>query len=196
MEIKQKIQAKWHSIDMEKIRTDCCRSARLWCWRSGLGRALNCRPLLFGQQLAVVFSDKTTCEPLYCVNFEGKTLAIVPPSEKQNCKEGLLNSSAIEIWMKSGWFSGNASFINEEEKENLCSSLKAEHIFGKSALLIRYPDLVSCDFLNITRSAACTGEKGPGQYSWVWAASSLFFFFAWLGAKNKKPGKKTSGKQL
>jgi len=161
------------------------RQAELWMWKTGLGKIINGIPNYFGNSLVLIFMENHQMIPLKYQEVSGEIVAVLSNEEDIRNSEILLSNSAIQVWMKNGWYSGNAQILVGEKRTALLSHITAEKMVGKFGSRRGKQNLDRWQLLSIQRNAACTGEKGPGQYSWIWAVSTFYFFFAWLRKKAK-----------
>jgi hypothetical protein len=177
--------SNFFKFDRQMLFEKICKKAQLWMWKSGLGKIINGLPGIFGSHLVIELSGNNQMLPLHYIENANEVFAIVDFEDDKKHSQILLANSAIQVWMKSGWFSGSAQILQGKERELLQQSLSLENVYGKLGCRLWCRDPNSWQIISIHRNAACTGEKGPGQYSWVWALTTLFFFFAWLGKKRK-----------
>ena len=168
------------------------RKFPIWMWQSGLGNVLNAFPSLTGEQVVVTLPDNTKLA-LNCTEKDDVIYALLPAMENPEIYRTLVANPAVQIWSKNGWYNAGARLLTFEETAKTLSSFQPESFFGKIGASLRNPDQdARIRMIEIRRISACTGEKGPGQYAWVWAASSLFFFFSW--AHQRKINKRTARK--
>lgn len=158
-----------YALDLSRLS----RVLRIGCWETGIGKALNCCPQVFGQQLVLRLIASNTKIPLYYFIKDNRIYAVVPPELVSACSDTLFNSPAVEIWMPGGWYSGAAYPLSDEEKDGILSEVSDENIYGT----LGAPESSENGMLlKITRSAPCTGENGPARYAWIWAVLSLYLF--------------------
>ena len=174
-----------HKNNLQKAVSMIERQTELWMWKTGLGKIVNCAPDYFGNSLVLIFMGNHQMIPLKYQEISGEIIAVTEKEEDIRNAEVLLSNSAIQVWMKNGWYSGNALVVTGEKRNLLLSSIIIGKMFGHFGSRHVQQNPQKWQVLSIQRNAACTGEKGPGQYSWVWAVSTVFFFFAWLRKKVK-----------
>ncbi len=153
-------------------------------WKTGLGKILNVHPHIFGQRLVLDFTGNGQKVPLSYIENAGELYAFVTAADDLKDVQVLVANASVQIWMKSGWFSGSARILPEQEQDKVLQTFPPGSIFGEYGARLRPESQKRILVLSIQRNAPCTGEKGPGQYSWIWAFTTLFFFFSW--AKNRK----------
>lgn len=174
-----------HKNNLQKAVFLIERQTELWMWKTGLGKIMNSIPKYIGNSLVLTFMENHQMIPLKYQEISGEMIVIVEKEEDIRSTEVLLSNSAIQVWMKNGWYSGNALIVTGEKRDLLLSSITTEKMFGKFGSRHVQQNPHKWQVLSIQRNSACTGEKGPGQYSWLWAASTVLFFFAWLRRKLK-----------
>lgn len=165
----EKLASSIQKVDFGKIGN----RLRMFCWDTGLGKALNAMPAYCGNQLVLSFPSNGKRLPLFWFEDEDRIYAIVPPSDVSLCTGSLLNSSAAEVWMPGGWYTATVQALNDAEKAELMPKISLATVCGTVNGYRSESDVRNGMLVEIRRNAPCTGEKGPGQYSWIWAALCL-----------------------
>ena len=180
--MNKKLSGITRKIKETRILADLGSKTRIGLWKTGLGPALNIAPDSFGEQLVLLFADGQKL-PLFCFSIEETLYAVVEQEKVSQCSQKLLNSSAVEVWMKAGWYSATASLVPESSMEDLTEKMKDLSVYGKVGAWLGGETSQTHRVILIKLNGARTGEKGPGQYSWIWAAAALYFFASSLKRK-------------
>lgn len=183
MEIKEKALSLVKNTDQEAVRHTFLQKAKLFCWETGLGPALNALPAVFGQQAVLYFPGRSGKYALPCFEHDGKVLAAITDKELKSLSTHLLQSPGVEIWLKSGWYAGTARLLSGEEQAALAASIPEKRFFGEAGSTIRRHWQKEYRLIEITRTAPCTGSSGPGSKAWVWPLAAAFLF---LSGRKKK----------
>lgn len=172
-------------FDLNKfMQTINCRF-KISLWQTGLGNILNLSPSYTGSQMVVIFSDDTRI-PMNCIEHGETIFAIMNASDIAEAHPSLTTNSTIQIWMKNGWFNASGQILSQEETREKLKTFPPNLFFGKLGASIRNPEEDSAiRLMEIRKISACTGINGPGEYSWVWAAASAFFFLSWMSNRKK-----------
>ncbi len=174
------IRIRLPQISRETLLGKLGRNAEIWIWKTGLGKILNSYPAGFGKRLVLQFAANGRQLPLPYVETAGALYALVSTEEEMQDIQVLIADSAVQIWMSTGWFSGNARILPDQEQNEILYTFPPEAFLGSWNSQRRASAADRSLLVAIRRTAPCTGENGPGQYSWVWAVTTLFFFFSWL----------------
>ena len=108
----------------------------------------------------------------------GSTILILTPEEFQQISGFLLQSPGVEIWMKDGWFAGTARLLTAEEQAEAESKLTDEQFYGKAGVMLGKHRQNEYRMAEITRSAPCTGDSGPGSKARVWPLAFCLLLFS------------------
>jgi hypothetical protein len=166
--------------DLKKVQSRLAKMTRTWLWQSGLGAVLNVHPAITGSQLVVVFADGKKV-PMNCLEQGETILAMMDEADIAEVHPSLTANSAVQIWMANGWYNASACILSHDETSEWFRKTSPEQFFGKFGASLRDPHEDSqMRLMELRKVSACTGANGPGQYAWVWAAASLFFFFSWV----------------
>lgn len=158
------------------------------CWQTGLGPVRNGFPELFGQEIIIHFANKDEKRSFYVLEDGGELYAFIPESERITVESNILAGPIVQIWTSSGWYSAEARLLGKDETDAMLAGLTADELYGRIPAEIRayrdgraekigaenafFTDDPIRRVVGLRRIAACTGEQGPGQYAWVWAALS------------------------
>lgn len=183
MDIKEKALSQIKNAGSGAVGHTVLQKVKLFCWETGLGPALNALPSVFGQQAVLYFPGRSGKYALPCFEREGKVLAAVTAGELQSLSEQLLQSPGVEIWLKNGWYAGTARLLSPEEQEEAMAAVTEKRFFGEAGSAVQKHRHEEYRLIEVTRSAPCTGEKGPGSRAWIWPAAAAVLF---LSGKKKK----------
>ena len=153
---------------MKTIRS-ISEKAAVCAWKSGLGGVMNLLPSAFGRNLVLRFPARNKDLVLNYVEKDGVILALLPEEEFPEVEDILLSGTGAEVWMKNGWFTASALLLSEKESEEM-GIPDPEAAYGSIGSLVPGFSVRNCRMVRIVRNAPCTGEHGPGEFSWVWAA--------------------------
>ena len=172
-------------FELNKFKQVMNSRFKISLWQTGLGKIFNLSPLFTGSQMVVIFSDNTRI-PMNCIEHGETIFAIMNASDIAQAHPSLTANSAVQIWMKNGWFNATGQILSQEDTHEKLKIFPPDLFFGKLGASIRNPEEDSAiRLMEIRKVSACTGENGPGEYAWVWAAASAFFFLSWISNRKK-----------
>ena len=178
MDIRERAVSLVRQTDTKAVGDTLLEKAKLFCWETGLGTAINALPSVFGQEAVLYFPGRSGKYPLPCYETDGKVILAVTPDQLKQLSELLLQSPGVEIWLKSGWYAGTARLLDAEEQAKIAETIPNAQFFGEAGDRINQRRQIQYRLLEVTRSAPCTGSSGPGSKAWVWPiiAGGLFLF--------------------
>ena len=178
MDIRERALSMIKNAENETVSGSLLQKVRLFCWETGLGPAINAVPAVSGEQAVLYFPGRSGKFSLSCCEFDGRVLMALTEEELQKISGVLLQSPAVEVWMKDGWYAGTARLLTPEEQAVLTAKITDEQFFGKAGNMLGRSLQKDCRLIEVTRSAPCTGRSGPGSKAWVWPLAACLLLFS------------------
>ncbi len=171
----------------------------LFLWRLGLGRWFDVWPKVGGRIMVLTHTGrKSGIRRRTPVNYTllGEDIIIVAGfGAAADWYRNIKSDPRVEVWMPDGWWEGRAE--DYDDPANTISTLRqlmydtgfAAPLMGVNPNKLSDADLekLTADYklVRICRTAARTGEGGPGDLAWFWPAATLFLAtYIWLRRKN------------
>lgn len=173
------------AYELKQLFNRISRRVRLFMWESGQGQVLCALPDQFGKQLVLSLPEQNLRFPLHYYEKEGRIFTFLSSGESAALDRAITENSAVEVWMRNGWYAASAHFLTDEEAENELSDLSVEGLFGKLGCRLTQGRLECLRIAALKRVTPRAGEKGPGNLSWVWFAAGMLFCGMWLKDRKK-----------
>lgn len=177
MEIRERAGKLLKTAEADRIGSTALQKAAILSWETGLGPVRNALPDVFGQQAVIYFPGRSGKYAFPCCESAGKILLSLNPDEMESIRDLMLQSPAVEIWLKNGWYTGTVRILTDEEKAAAEAQLSPEGFFGSFFARFRGQTFKDRILLEVTRTAPCTGNSGPGSKSWIWPLAALVLLF-------------------
>ncbi len=178
MGIRERALSILGNPDKKAVRDSLLQKTSIFCWETGLGPALNALPSVFGQQAVLYFPGRSAKYSFPCLDIEDGVFLAVTGDELKKLNALLLQSPGVEIWMKDGWYAGTVRLLTLEEQDQLSAKISSGQFFGSAGKLLGRSPQKAYRLLEVTRSAPCTGNSGPGSKSWVWPLAVCLLLFS------------------
>ena len=178
MDIRERALKLLNKTPKEKLGRIAVQKAKVLGWETGLGPVMNAMPEVFGQQAVLYFPGRSGKFSFPCCEHSGKILLALTPDELSAIRDMLLQSPGIEIWLKSGWYSGIARLLTDAERSDILTELGSDCFRGTAGKYLGRESTEDNVILEVTRNAPCTGTSGPGSKAWIWPLAALLLLFA------------------
>ena len=182
MNFIEHIPGRDKSAGKEEIGRSLLQKAKVFCWESGLAPVINGLPSVFGQQAVLYFPGRSGKYAFHCCEHNGMILLAVPENDLKDLSQYLLQSPGVEIWLKSGTYAGTARLLSAEEQSEIMETIALSRFFGEAGAGFSKSEPQDLRLLEVTRSAPCTGNSGPGSKAWIWPIACILLLF---GRKKK-----------
>lgn len=168
----------------------------LWMWRLGFGPTMSMVPDYTGQIMVLTHigrkSGKTRRQPLNFAIVDGDVYCVAGFGAVSDWYKNILANPRVQVWLPDGWWEGTAQDISDAPDRTrllravLIGSGFAAQAAGISPKTMSDADLesVTQDYrlIRIQRTAARTGNDGPGDLAWVWQAATVVLLALLLGS--------------
>jgi deazaflavin-dependent oxidoreductase (nitroreductase family) len=159
----------------------------VFMYRIGFGKFLTLWKEGFGQILILTHtgrkSGKIYQSGLNFARVDGEIYSIAGFGTATDWYRNLVTNPRVDIWINNEWFEAEAQVlpVNNQTlpivRAVLISSGFAARVFGINPHTISDPQLaeITKDYclVKFNRTAARTGDGGPGEYAWVWVLVSF-----------------------
>ena len=170
----------------------------LFLWRLGLGRWFDVWPKVGGRIMVLVHTGrKSGIQRRTPVNYtlvDNDIICVAGFGALADWYRNIKRNPRVEVWMPGGWWEGMAE--DYDDPANTISTLRqlmydtgfAAPLMGVNPKKLSDAELekLTADYklVRIRRTAACTGEGGPGDLAWFWpAATFILAGYLWLRRK-------------
>ena len=176
MDIPERVKGLKNS-STELFKSSFLQKAKLFAWETGLGPVLNIRPDVLGQQAVFYFPGRSGKLSCACYERNGSILLALTEKELESIRDILVQNPGVELWLRNGWFTGTVRQLTADEQKEIEETVTDEQFFGFMLRSVIKPTLKDHYLLEVTRSAPCTGNNGPGSKAWVWPLATLLLLF-------------------
>jgi deazaflavin-dependent oxidoreductase (nitroreductase family) len=159
----------------------------LLLWRLGLGQWINCWPEVGGRILVLAHtgrkSGKRRLTPLNYAVVDGHVYVAAGFGALADWYRNLQANPGIEVWLPEGWWAGTAEEVTDPERrlplmrQVLIGSGIVAPLFGINPQTLDDEALARVTapycLIHLRRTAARTGEGGPGDLAWVWIVATV-----------------------
>ncbi len=171
----------------------------LLLWRLGLGPWVNFWPDFTGRIAVLVHtgrkSGKRRLTPVNYALVDGEMYCTAGFGSVADWYRNIRANPKVEIWLPQGWWEGQAEEIEVTQdsiylmRQVLIASGIVAPMFGVRPKEMSDAELAQAiegyRLIHVRRTAACTGEGGPGDLAWFWPAAT-FVLAAILWLRRKK----------
>jgi deazaflavin-dependent oxidoreductase (nitroreductase family) len=171
----------------------------LLLWRLGLGRWVNCWPAVGGRILVLAHTGRRTgrrrLTPLNYAVVDGQLYVTAGFGAAADWYRNLQARPAIEAWLPEGWWAGTAEEVTDPAqrlplmRQVLIGSGIVGPLFGLNPRTLDDEALARATaeyrVIRLRRTAARTGEGGPGDLAWVWVAATAVLLLR-LGRRGRR----------
>lgn len=174
----------------------------LLLWRLGLGKWVNLWPEVGGRIMVLTHTGRKTGlrrrTPVNYAEVDGELYCTAGFGEISDWYRNIRANPQVEVWLPAGWWAGRVTEITGQPgalaimRQVLISSGFAARAVGIDPVQISDAELQAATatyrLLHIQRTAACTGQDGPGELAWVWPLATLVLsLLLLLPKKQTKP---------
>lgn len=159
----------------------------LLMWRLGLGWMLNIWPEIFGRFLVLTNtgwkSGMRRRTPLNYAIVDGEVYLTAGFGKVAHWYRNIQANPEVEVWLPNSWWLGVAEDITTSEnyaalmREVLIGSGFVASMFGVQPKTMSDEALVAATegyrLIHVKRTAARTGEGGPGELAWIWPVATM-----------------------
>lgn len=172
----------------------------LTLWRLGLGSWLNLWPEVGGRIMVLTHIGRKTGvrrrTPVNYAEIDGDLYCTAGFGQISDWYRNIRANPQVEVWLPNGWWAGVVKEITGQPgalaimRQVLINSGFAAHAAGINPVTMSDSDLqaatASYRLLHIQRTAACTGQGGPGELAWIWPLATLILFVGLILPKKRK----------
>jgi deazaflavin-dependent oxidoreductase (nitroreductase family) len=158
----------------------------LLLWRLGLGKWINCWPDVGGRILVLAHIGRKTGKrrltPLNYAMVDGEVYITAGFGAVADWYRNIRAHPAIEVWLPEGWWAGTAEEVTDPDqrllllRQVLIGSGVVAPLFGLDPKTLDDAALAKATagyrVMRLRRTAARTGEGGPGDLAWVWVVAT------------------------
>ena len=169
-------------------------------WKLGLARWINIWPHGFGRFMVITHSGRKSGKkyqtPINYAVLDGEIYCVAGFGHQSDWYQNILKNPSIEIWLKEGWWAGEAKDISNDPnrtaimREVLIGSGFAAPLFGIHHTKMDDETLDQLTqpyrLVRIKRTRERTGRKGPDEYTWVWPIATIFLFLLLTNKRKNK----------
>ncbi len=171
----------------------------LLMWRLGLGAWINACPPIIGRIMVITHTGRKSGtrrrtpvnyaivdEEIYCTAGFG---------ERADWYRNIIANPSVEVWLPNGWWAGVAQEVTDAHarvpllREVLLASGFAAYAAGIDPRTMSDEELDAATreyrLIRIHRTAALTGEGGPGDWAWVWPLAVMLLLPRALGRRRR-----------
>ncbi len=159
----------------------------LLMWRIGLGPTLSAWPDVGGRIMVLVHtgrkSGRRRYAPLNYAIVDGDVYCTAGFGHISDWYRNATANPSVEVWLPEGWWAGQVEEVSDSPdrlrllRETLIGSGAVAPLFGihPRTMSDEELDAVTADYrlLRIRRTAACTGQGGPGELAWIWPVTTM-----------------------
>lgn len=159
----------------------------LLMWRLGLGPAMNLLPDSGGQLMVLTHtgrkSGKQYRQPLNYAIADGAVYCVAGFGAGSDWYKNIIINPRVQVWLPNGWWEGTAQDVTDtpERLRLIRAVIRASGFAGRmagidaNAMEDTELDRLTREYrlIRIERTAARTGQDGPGDLAWVWQAATV-----------------------
>jgi len=159
----------------------------LLLWRLGLGSWVNLWPEGGGCIMVLTHTGRKTGlrrrTPVNYAEIDGELYCTAGFGQISDWYRNIRANPQVEVWLPSGWWAGVADEITGQPdalpilRQVLINSGFAARSAGLDPVRMKDAELQAATanyrLLHIQRTAACTGQDGPGALAWVWPLTTF-----------------------
>lgn len=156
-------------------------------WRLGLGPAMNLFPDSTGQLMVLTHTGRKSGtlyrQPLNYAIVDGAVYCVAGFGPSSDWYKNILKNPRVQVWLPDGWWEGMAQDVTDtpERLRLIRAVIRASGFAGRMAGIDAKTmedaelDKLTRDYrlICVERTAARTGEEGPGDLVWVWQAATV-----------------------
>lgn len=170
----------------------------LFLWRLGLGAWVNGWPTVGGRIMVLTHTGRKSGirrrTPVNYAEIDGKLYCVAGFGAGSDWYRNLLANPQAEVWLPQGWWAATATDVTDRAeslpmlRQVLINSGFAARVAGIDPVRMSDNELrVATNgyrLVQLQRTAACTGNDGPGELAWLWPLlTAILLLYIWLHKK-------------
>lgn len=170
----------------------------LFLWRLGLGAWVNGWPTIGGRIMVLTHTGRKSGirrrTPVNYAEIDGKLYCVAGFGAGSDWYRNLLANPQAEVWLPQGWWVATATDVTDRAeslpmlRQVLINSGFAARVAGIDPVRMSDNELRVATggyrLVQLQRTAACTGNDGPGELAWLWPLlTAILLLYIWLYKK-------------